>query len=266
MLTRPVVIDSIRHEAADVATFAFSDPSFAFSPGQFNMLYVPSFGEAAISISSDAEERGRFEHTIRFVGSVTRGLSRLHPGQAVGVRGPYGAAWPLDQAAGRDLLIVGGGIGLAPLRPVICHVIRHRGDFGKVTLLYGARGPEHLLYTDRFDEWRKSGIDVHVTVDRADDRWKGSVGVVPLLFYRIGIEPRETTVFTCGPEMMMHFVVYEALARRVPKEAIWLSIERNMKCAIGLCGHCQYGPMFVCREGPVLNFARLEPYFNREEY
>jgi NAD(P)H-flavin reductase len=270
MLPRRAVIEAIRQETHDVGTFTLrldqeSEP-YRFLPGQFNMLYLPAFGEAAISISSDAEEIGTIRHTIRFVGTVTTGLARLRAGAEIGIRGPYGTAWPIDQARGRDLVIVGGGIGLAPLRPVIYHVLRHRDDFRTVTLLYGARTPGDLLYTDAFETWKQAGIDVHVTVDRSENSWKGVVGVVPLLFYRIRIEPKETVILTCGPEVMMHFVAYEALARRVPRESVWLSLERNMKCAIGVCGHCQYGPLFVCRDGPVISFARMEPYFNREEY
>lgn len=270
MLPRAAVIEAIKQETHDVGTFTLrldEEPEpYAFRPGQFNMLYLPGFGEAAISISSDAEERDTIKHSIRFVGTVTMGLSRLRAGTEIGIRGPYGTAWPIEQARGRDLVLVGGGIGLAPLRPVIHHVLRHRDDFRKVTLLYGARSPGDLLYAESFEAWKQAGIDVHVTVDRSEDSWKGVVGVVPLLFYRIRIEPKETVIFTCGPEVMMHFVAYEALARRVPKESVWLSLERNMKCAIGVCGHCQYGPLFVCRDGPVISFARMEPYFNREEY
>ncbi|MGZ5441203.1 MAG: FAD/NAD(P)-binding protein [Thermoanaerobaculia bacterium] len=268
MVPRVAIVDEVRRETHDVRTYTLREQASPrrFLPGQFNMLYLPSFGEVAISISSDATQEGTYAHTIRAAGSVTRAIATLGRGAALGIRGPYGSAWPIASAAGRDLLLVAGGIGLAPLRPVIYHVLHHRSEFRNVTLLVGARTPADLLFTSELPQWQNLGIDVHVTVDRADDKWKGSVGVVPLLFYRLRLEPRETTVFTCGPEVMMHFVTYEALARRVPKEAIWLSLERNMKCAIGLCGHCQYGPIFVCRDGPVLNFARIERFFNREEF
>ena len=267
MLPRVALIEDIQSEADGVRTYWLrEDAGRPFAPGQFNMIYLPSFGEVAISISSDAERQAPYAHTIRAAGSVTRALARLDRGSALGVRGPFGSSWPIASAAGRDLLIVAGGIGLAPLRPVVYHLLRHRSSFRNVTLLVGARTPADLLYTSEYAQWREGGIDVHVTVDRADESWKGNVGVVPLLFYRLRLEPRETAVFTCGPEVMMHFVVYEALARRVSKESIWLSLERNMKCAIGLCGHCQYGPVFVCRDGPVLSFARIEQYFNREEF
>ena len=267
MCPLPARIESITPETPDVATFTFARDGWRpFLPGQFNMLYVPGIGEAAISLSSDAEDGSAFAHTIRFVGNVTGALSRMRPGDTIGIRGPFGSHWPMEQAAGRDLVIVAGGIGLAPLRPVIHHVLRNRQSFRHVSLLYGARSPADLLYTAAYDEWRTSGIDVHITVDRADEGWKGTVGVVAPLFYRLRIEPKETVVFTCGPEVMMHFVIYEALARRVPKGSIWISLERNMNCGIAHCGRCQYGPLLVCRDGPVLSFAKMEPYFNREEY
>jgi NAD(P)H-flavin reductase len=268
MVPRVAVVEEVARESEDVGTWWLRDqePAQPFLPGQFNMLYLPSFGEVAISISSGADQVETYAHTIRAAGSVTRAMGDLKQGAVLGVRGPYGSAWPIASATGRDLLLVAGGIGLAPLRPVIHHVMQHRSEFRNVTLLIGARTPADLIFTSEVSLWQSQGIDVHITVDSADEKWKGNVGVVPLLFYRLRLDARQTTIFTCGPEVMMHFVVYEALARRVPKEAIWLSLERNMKCAIGLCGHCQYGPLFVCRDGPVLSFARIEPFFNREEF
>jgi len=161
---------------------------------------------------------------------------------------------------------VAGGIGLAPLRPVILSVLRQRADYGRVLLLYGARTPADLLYTDEFDKWREGNIDLHVTVDLADENWRGQVGVVPQLFYRVRIDHKNTVVMTCGPEIMMRFVIYEALARRIPKDRIYISMERNMKCAVGFCGHCQFGPTFICKQGPVLNFAAIEPFFGKEDF
>jgi NAD(P)H-flavin reductase len=272
MLPRAAAIESVKPEAYGISTFSlsFRDPgeraAFSFHPGQFNMLYLPGFGEVAISISSDPAEPARMGHTIRYAGSVTRALGRLKAGDMVGVRGPYGSHWPLERSQGNNLVIVAGGIGLAPLRPVILHVLRHRDDYGRVVLLYGARTPADLLYTDEFDTWQEQGVEVHVTVDLADENWKGQVGVVPQLFYRIRVDHKKTFVMTCGPEIMMRFVIYEALARRIPHEAIFISMERNMKCAVGFCGHCQFGPTFICRQGPVLNFAAIEPFFGKEDF
>jgi len=272
MLPHPAAIESIKPEASGIATFslAFVDPAeaaaYRFSPGQFNMLYLPGMGEVAISISSDPGEAQVMGHTIRFAGSVTRAIGRLRVGDVVGVRGPYGSSWPLESAVGKNLVLVAGGIGLAPLRPVILSVMRQRDQYGRVLLLYGARTPADLLYSEEIRHWREGGVEVHATVDLADEEWKGQVGVVPQLFYRIRVDPKQTLVMTCGPEIMMRFVIYEALARRIPKESIFLSMERNMKCAVGFCGHCQWGPTFICKQGPVLNFAAIEPFFGKEDF
>lgn len=265
-------ISSITSEAQGIATYwlQFTDPAFAarytFQPGQFNMVYIPGFGEAAISISSDSEDRSKVGHTIRFVGNVTRAVSRLRPGDLIGLRGPFGTTWPLQEIAGKDVIIAAGGIGLAPLRPAIYHILSHRQDFGKVQVLYGARTPGDLLYPSEYKRWEAGGIEVHVTVDRADETWQGSVGVVPMLFYRFRMEPARTAVIACGPEIMIRFVVFEGLARRVPAENIYLSLERNMKCGQGSCGHCQLGPYFICKDGPVFRFDALQPFFNVEEF
>jgi NAD(P)H-flavin reductase len=272
MLPHVATIEHILHEAPEVVTYtlAFGDPVLAegyrFLPGQFNMIYLPGIGEAAISISGDPGRPGPLLHTIREAGNVTGAMTRLRVGDALGVRGPYGSAWPVDEVQGLDLIIVGGGIGLAPLRPAIYHVMRHRQRYGQVTILAGARSPADRLYPDEYDAWREKDIEVIVTVDRADDTWRGHVGVVPMMFYKLRPDARRTAVFTCGPEIMMRFVIYEALARRIAKERIYVSLERNMKCAVGFCGHCQFGPTFLCKEGPVLNFGQVEPFFGVEDY
>ncbi len=272
MLPRNAVIQGIRHETLDTATYslAFANPAVAgryrFLPGQFNMLYLPGIGEVAISISSDPGRPELLQHTIREVGNVTAAIARLKKGDMIAVRGPYGSAWPVKEAEGNDVIIVSGGIGLAPLRPAIYHVARYRERYGQVTILAGARSPDDLLYPAEYDAWRERDINVIITVDRADETWRGHVGVVPMMFYQLRPDPRRTVVFSCGPEIMMRFVIYEALARRIPRENIYLSLERNMKCAVGFCGHCQYGPFFLCQEGPVLSFDRLEPFFGVEEF
>lgn len=270
MLPRPAVVRAIRPEAYGISTFSleYAEPRgvSVFAPGQFNMIYLPGFGEVAISICSDPDEPAVMEHTIRYAGSVTRALGRLRVGDIVGLRGPYGNPWPLRLAEGKDLMIVSGGIGLAPLRPVILQAIRHRSRFGRVLLLYGGRTPQDLLYTSEFDTWQSGGVEMYVSVDRADESWKGQVGVIPMAFYRTRLDYRNTMVFSCGPEIMMRFVIYEAMARRIPKDAIYVSMERNMKCAVGFCGHCQLGPVFICRQGPVFRFSAVEPFFGREEF
>jgi NAD(P)H-flavin reductase len=264
-------IHDIRAETPGVATYAlaFADSrvaeKYTFEAGQFNMLYLPGIGEAAISISSDAEVPGTLLHTVREAGNVTRALARKQIGERIGIRGPFGSAWPMETLRGQDVVIACGGIGLAPLRPAIYHIIRHRGDYGRVYLLYGARTPRDLLYACEYDAWRKAGIEVETTVDVADADWRGNIGVVPVLFYRLRLQPRQTHVLACGPEIMMRFVVFEALARRVVPSQIHLTLERNMNCAVGLCGHCQLGPMFICKNGPVFTYEQLGPYMHAED-
>ena len=272
MLPQTAVIKRIKRETLDTATYslAFTDPAvtdrYRFLPGQFNMLYLPGIGEVAISISSDSGRPETLLHTIREAGNVTRAMARMKKGDLIGARGPYGSAWPVEEAENNDLIFVSGGIGLAPLRSAIYHVIHHRERFKQVTILAGARSPADLLYKEEYEAWREHDIEVVITVDQADETWRGHVGVVPMMFYQLRPDPRKTMVMSCGPEIMMRFVIYEALARRIPKENIYLSLERNMKCAVGFCGHCQYGPFFLCKEGPVLSFDRLEPFFGVEDY
>jgi NAD(P)H-flavin reductase len=266
-------ITQIKAEADGTGTFwlRFEDVSvrenYRFAPGQFNMLYLPGYGEAAISISTDsADPNGLVGHTIRFVGNVTKAISHLKVGDMIGLRGPFGAAWPMEEIEGRDVIIASGGIGLAPLRPAIYHIMHNREKYGKVLLIYGARTPKDLLYPNEYETWRAAGIDVQITVDRADETWDGQVGVVPMLFYRFRINAQKSAVLTCGPEIMIRFVIYEGLARRIPAERIYVSLERNMKCGQGSCGHCQIGPYFICKDGPVFRFDALEKFFNVEEY
>jgi NAD(P)H-flavin reductase len=187
-------------------------------------------------------------------------------GDAIGVRGPFGSSWPVEEQKGKDIYICAGGLGLPPLRPALYHLLRNRQDYGKVTLLYGARTPKDLQFTQEFSQWEQAGIQTLVTVDRADHTWQGQVGVVPILFYRLRMQPTNSVIFTCGPEIMIRFVVFEALARRVPSSSIYVSLERNMKCGLGSCGHCQLGPYFICKDGPVFRFDLIEPYFNVENF
>lgn len=263
----------ITPEAEGIATYwlHFTDPKvqtrYHFSPGQFNMVYLPGYGEAAISMSSDPDaDDSLIGHTIRFVGNVTQNIRRLKVGDQVGLRGPFGSAWPMRELEGQDIIIACGGIGLPPLRPALYYIIRNREKYGKVILLYGARTPKDLMYPGEYESWQKADIDVQVTVDRGDENWQGQVGVVPMLFYRFRLDPRQSSVLTCGPEIMIRFVIFEALARRIPSQRIYVSLERNMKCGQGSCGHCQLGPYFVCKDGPVFRFDALEKYFNVEEF
>jgi NAD(P)H-flavin reductase len=270
-IPNPVTIEEIQQEVPGIATYrlGFVDQSLAqsycFQAGQFNMLYVPGVGESAISLSSDPGTSVLL-HTIRIAGNATRALARKKVGDQIGLRGPYGSSWPMGACRGHDVVIACGGVGLAPLRPAIYHIIAHRGDFGRVFLLYGARTPGDLLYSREYADWREADIEVEVTVDIGDPDWRGNMGVVPVLFYRMRLSPARTVILTCGPEIMIRFVIFEALARKIPAERIFLSMERNMNCAIGHCGHCQLGPAFICKDGPVFSYRKMEPYMHLEDY
>jgi NAD(P)H-flavin reductase len=264
-------INEITSEAPGISTYwlRFLDEqiqsSYSFMPGQFNMLYMPGLGESAISISSNAGDKTKVGHTVRTAGNVTKAISRMSKGDLIGIRGPFGTYWPMDMLKGKDVVIAAGGIGLPPLRPVLYEVMENRQDYGQVILLYGARTPADLQFPSEYEAWEKADIDLSITVDRGDIDWKGQVGVVPMLFYRLRMDPKNTILLTCGPEIMIRFVVYEALARRIAPENIFVSMERNMKCGLGFCGHCQMGPYFVCKDGPVFSYDQLQPYFNVEE-
>jgi NAD(P)H-flavin reductase len=261
-LPTPMVVARAVRELDDVFTFTFEVPGgFAFRPGQFNMLYVHPVGEVPISISGDAAKPEHLVHTIRSVGSVTRAMEALGEGSFLGVRGPYGTGWPLDEVRGRDVLIVAGGLGLAPLRSAILYVLANRVDYGRVTILFGARSPSQLLYREDLTRWRgRFDCRLDAIVDRAGRDWFGNVGAVTKLVADVPVSP-ETAVFICGPEIMMRFVVRELERRGVPDSSVWLAMERNMKCGIGMCGHCQFGPFFVCKDGPVYRFDHVASLF-----
>ncbi len=234
-------------------------------PGQFAMLYAFGVGESPIGISRETPE-GRLVHTIRRVGPVTKALTALTPGDTLGVRGPYGRGWPFKEARGQDIVIVAGGLGLPPLRPVIYEIFAHREAYGRVEIIFGARTPKDLVYYDEVQSWRRrTDIRIQVTVDAAGRDWYGDVGVVTTRLPDARFDPTRTTAFLCGPEIMMRLVSEAIQARGVDPHAIWISMERNMKCAIGLCGHCQFGPVFLCRDGPVFPFADLAPLLRVRE-
>ncbi|MFT5130455.1 MAG: NAD(P)H-flavin reductase [Rhodothermales bacterium] len=222
------------------------------------MLYVFGLGEVPISISGNPTCHDSWTHTIRGVGAVTRGLDTLQEGDTLGLRGPFGSAWPVDDARGRDLIIMAGGIGLAPLRPALLAALADRQAFGRIILLYGARSPEDLLYVEQLHEWRaRFDLDIWVTVDRAAGEWHGHVGVVTTLIPTLTFAPDNCLAMICGPEIMMRFCVQELQRRGVSDESIYVSMERNMKCAIGHCGHCQFGADFVCKDGPVFRYDQI---------
>lgn len=268
MLPVPMRIASTRRETRDTVTLRIDSRSAPrpFLPGQFNMLYVFAVGEAAVSVSGDPARGDEVVHTVKAVGAVTAALCKLRRGDVVGVRGPYGNPWPLGELGGRDLLFVAGGVGLAPLRPALYRVLSHREKFGRVRLLFGARTPEDLPFRRELGRWEsRADVEVLTIVDRAEAGWRGRVGVVPALLDETPLEPDRTSALLCGPEVMMRFTVRELRRLGVPSENIFVALERNMKCAVGFCGHCQYGPEFLCKDGPVFRFDRIEARFWRRE-
>lgn len=256
----PFVVADRWDELDDTFSIDLTPPSgtFPFLPGQFTMVYAFGIGEVPISISGDPADSTRLVHTIRGVGAVTKALRRVEPGMSIGVRGPFGTPWPMQSAENQDVVFVAGGIGLAPLRPAILHVLAHRDRYDRVVLLYGARSPRELLYADLIQEWRgRFDMEVLVTVDNAGPDWKGSVGVVTKLIRRAPFDPRAASALVCGPEIMMRFTADSLIERGVQPDAVHVSMERNMKCAVGFCGHCQFNRYFICRDGPVLAYSKV---------
>lgn len=227
-------------------------------PGQFAMLYAFGVGEVPISVSGDTT--GPLVHTVRAVGAVSRAICGSAEGSTLGVRGPFGNTWPLDAAVDGDVLAIAGGIGLAPLRPVLHELRRRRNAWGEVALLYGCRTPSDRLYVDELERWDDGAdLQVEVTVDAAVATWRGRVGVASTLIADAHFEPSRTTAFVCGPEIMMRFTANELVSRGISADRIYLSMERQMQCGVGHCGHCQLGPTLICRDGPVYRYDELEP-------
>ncbi len=268
LVPRPVLVRAKRVECLDTVTLELAAPhssEFAFRPGQFNMLYVYGVGEIPVSVSGDPNHPVTLFHTIRATGAVSRALIEAESGDVLGLRGPYGSAWPLESARHGDVLILAGGIGLAPLRPLLYELARHRSQYRNVTLLYGTRLPETILYRDLLASLAQWRIDTYVTVDSATPGWTGNVGVVTSQMSKAVFDPQGTTVFMCGPEVMMRFAVRTVLDAGIPEQNVHLSLERNMKCAIRQCGRCQLGPVFVCRDGPVFPLPRIWRLLNIQE-
>jgi NAD(P)H-flavin reductase len=260
-----------RRETEDTVTLDLVPPVSGKMPegpvcGRFNMLYAFGQGEVPISISRLERDPDRLLQTIRSVGSVTRALCRLRKGDSVGVRGPFGRGWPMDAAQLHDVVFVAGGLGMAPLRGAVDHVLGNRTDYGQIALLYGARSPAELLFTDDLARWNaEANMKVRVTVDSAPAGWTGGVGLVTRLIHRLHVRPERTVAMVCGPEIMMRFAAWELLELGLDPERVFLSMERNMQCGQGLCGHCQLGPHMVCRDGPVLCLDRIETFFYQRE-
>jgi NAD(P)H-flavin reductase len=271
--TVPAVVERIEPAATDTFTFwsrlegPEAEAIRAFRPGQIDMLGVFGVGEVPISRSSDPGDVELVAHTVRMIGRVTDVIGGVRPGDRLTVRGPMGRPWPIEEAQGGDLLIVAGGLGLAPLRSTVYWVLRHRKVFRRVMLLIGARDPQQFMYRDELERWdaERGDLEVHLTVDIPDDAWPYSEGVVSALFDEARIDLSTTTVFTCGPEIMMRLGLEDLSRRGIPDERLWLTMERNMQCAVRLCGHCQLGPWFVCNDGPVFRWDEVRDLMTVEE-
>lgn len=260
----PARVVERRDDTPDIATFTlrFVDPAmrrhFRFELGQFNMVYAYGIGEVPISIVSDPEEPQRLQHTIRLAGRVTTAILRWKVGDVVGVRGPYGIGWPVAAARGRQVVIVTGGLGCAPVLGVIEYIVRRREYYGDLHILHGVKTPRDLLYRERFDAWRRAPrTRVYLTSDQPDRAWRDRVGVVTELFDELDVEP-SAVAFVCGPDVMMHHAVRALRAKGIGERSIYLSLERHMQCGVGLCGHCQIGPFFGCKDGPVFQYAEVK--------
>lgn len=263
------VAHSVR-ETDDVVTLEIDAPHgtlLGFQPGQFNMLYAFGVGEVPISISGNPGATDRITHTIRAVGAVSQALTDLKHGDQLGVRGPFGSSWPTEEAKGYDVLVIAGGIGLVPLRPVIYHLLEHREAYGRIALIYGARTQADLIFHPELEAWRRTpDFQVRVTLNFAGPEWSGDVGHVTKLLPRIRFDPADTVAMICGPEVMIRATALALADIGLASEQIYASLERNMKCAIGLCGHCQFGPHFVCKDGPVYCYDRIRDLLAVQEF
>ena len=266
---QPYVVKRVEKDTPDTFSLTLvpeGGEGGAFRPGQFSMLWVFGVGELPISISGDPSEREKLVYTVRSVGKATSALVSRKVGDQVGVRGPFGMGWPMEAARGRDVIVVAGGIGLAPLRPVIYQVLSNRDRYGRLVILYGARNPRDVLYRKELAAWaRQRDTQVLTTVDYGGLSWHGHVGVVTTLFRYARLHPARSLAMICGPEIMMRFVTRELEMQGLPRTDIYISMERNMKCGVGFCGHCQYGPYFICKDGPVFPYEKLRPLLDKYE-
>jgi len=239
--------------SADLKEIEPGGKQYTFAPGQFNMLYVFGMGEVPICISASPVKGGLLSHTARAVGSVTKAMQALSVGDMIGVRGPFGSHWPIDESAGKDFVIVAGGMGLAPLRPAIQALIDKHFDFAKHIILYGTRSADDIIYKEDLEHWKtQKGVELHI-------------GGVRKILGQISFDPANTVALICGPDNLMHFSVSELKRHNMNGDDIYVSMERNMKCAIGFCGHCQFGQHFICKDGPVFRYSRVSSLYGKRE-
>ena len=266
----PAKIMEKKQEAADIVSFRLQlqdtarRRAFKFSAGQFNMLYAFGLGEVAISIVSDPDQPAYLDHTIRIVGRITQIIGQMNVGDSLGIRGPFGKGWPMEEAKGKDIVVITGGLGCAPVVGAIEYMFRRRDAYGSIKILHGVKAPQDLLYRERFDQWRQQpNTDVFLTSDEPGKTWHYHVGVVTELFDRLNVDPQRTLVLMCGPEIMMRIAVQILTHQGLRPDKMYVSLERHMECGIGLCGHCQLGPYFLCKDGPVMRLDTILPFLGK---
>jgi NAD(P)H-flavin reductase len=267
MVPAPFLVRGRDRDTADTWTLTLepgSGETPVVGPGQFMMVYAFGIGEVPVSVSDSRDGEDGLVLTVRAVGAVTEAICASKPGAVLGLRGPYGTSWPIGDATGADVVVIAGGIGLAPLRPVVLRALARRQRYGQVALLYGCRTPGDLLYPAQLEAWRRDAT-VSITVDAPAESWSGKVGVVSQLIPNASFDPMSSVAFVCGPEIMMRFTIEALLARGVPPDRIHVSLERNMRCGLGHCGHCQLGPTLICRDGPVYPYATVAPWLEVRE-
>jgi NAD(P)H-flavin reductase len=236
---------------------------YAFHPGQFNMVYLYGVGEVAISIVSDPEENHIISHTIRALGRVTKALQKLQVGDRIGIRGPFGRGWPLHKVQGKDIVIVTGGLGCAPTVSIINYILARRSQYGNMKILQGVKHSDDFIFRKQYDKWQQSPhTEIHIAADQAGPKWPWNVGYVTDMIQTLDLQPENTIAMMCGPEMMMHTAINALAKKGVSLHDIYLSMERNMECGIGQCGHCQYGGLFVCKDGPIFAYPEIKALFN----
>lgn len=267
IIPSPFQIKSIVHESSDVYSLALTPVKGeipAFIPGQFNMLYLYGFGEIALSDSSHPFEKQQTYHTIHAVGSITKAMQHLKEGDQIGMRGPFGSHWPVEKKD-CNVLVVAGGIGLTAMRSVLFYLGANREQYKKITVLYGTRTPDSIIYRNEMKQWQEQDIEMQVSVDEPDANWNGHVGVVTSLIPKHLPSPKNTLVLVCGPEIMIKASLSELKNMGIDPKDVYVSMERNMQCAVGFCGHCQYGPYFLCKDGPIFSYEQVQNFLDIEE-
>ncbi|MDT7042832.1 FAD/NAD(P)-binding protein [Candidatus Nitronereus thalassa] len=269
-LIYPAIIVGKTQESPDILSLRlqFEDSemreTFRFKAGQFNMLYVFGVGEVAISIVSDPDEPEFLDHTIRVVGRVTNVIGHMDIGDTLGIRGPFGKGWPMEEAKGKDVVVITGGLGCAPVVGAIEYMFRRREEYGAIKIIHGVKTPHDLLFRERFDQWRRHpNTDVLLASDEPGKTWHYHVGVVTELFDEVEVHPDKAIVMMCGPEIMMRVAVNMLSHRGLRPDGMYVSLERHMECGIGLCGHCQMGPFFLCKDGPVMRLDTILPFLGK---